>query len=601
MNSHRLLSLSLAFFSSFLSAQQPATEVAPLQISEKPLVSVRQSGQDVSVANALQYVPGVVVLSQGPAVGQSDLSIRGSSFSGAGLSMYGLSLGNAQTEHFNAEIPFPAWWFGRPDVLTGVQQAIRTEGHLTGSVSLNPLPMQNQRTLTAGVDNKSGYWGNAGAQHVIPRQNGSQTGIGAFADFSEIPGVDFSDNDVKVARGGGRIQHITDAGQGDVLIGYQDKSFGARGYYGVNDSLNAEESTRDTLIIGNWQSSDPTSAWNSSAMLRQFEDDYKLWLPTSLFRNQHTTRTAAAQTGRQFIIQQNLTLQARIAADIEEIDSNSLGDFSRYRMSATLLPEWQVTQQLKLSAGVRGEILEEEDDQLLPLARVDFQAGTDLSMYAEVSQSVRRPSYTELNYESPGSLGNAGLGVQEQTALEAGIHWKAIESVDLQAIVFQYQTSDTVDWIRPDASATRWQAENIGDVDTLGAEFILGYKLQEQLYFSASYMWIDKNPDDAPYASRYSLDYARHFVTLRLDWTPCSFMRIELSQWYRDQVENALRTEGGNVQWMSNLACHFHIPGQENLQLSLIASNALNDDYRIFPGQNTVTQRRLSAGLTLDW
>ncbi|MDF3129623.1 TonB-dependent receptor [Kiritimatiellaeota bacterium B1221] len=594
-----LPSLSFALISLSTSAQDTPILAPPLQVSEKPLVSVQQTGQDDSVSTALQSLPGVVILPQGVPVGQSDLSIRGSSFSGAGLSMFGLSLGNAQTEHFNADLPFPAWWFSGPEVLTGVEQALRSEGHLTGTVLLSPLPIQNQKTVTLGVDNKDGYWGNTGAQQVFEKADGSQIGVGVYAGYSEIPGVDFPDNDVQVARAGASIQKITDGGQGDLMIGHQDKTFGARGYYGVSDALKAEENTQDTLLIGNWQSADPASKWDASFMLRQFEDDYKLWLPTALFQNTHKTRSAATQAGRQFLLSDAWTLKTRLAADVEEIESNSLGDFSRYQLSATMVPEWQATTQLKLSAGLRGEILEDDKNQLLPLARIDFDWMENLALHAEFSQTVRRPSYTELNYESPGSLGNAGLDLQEQTAIEAGIHWQANEKLNLQALVFQYQTSDTVDWIRPDAEATRWQAENIGDVDTLGSEFILGYQLQEQLHFTTSYMWMDKDPDDAPYASRYSLDYARNFVRVQLDWSPLNWMRIELSQWYRDQVENALRTEGGNEQWLTNVAVHFRIC--ENTQLSLMANNATDDDYRVYPGQNTVTQRRVSAGLTMDW
>jgi len=596
-------SLLLTFFAfSVISYAQESTTVAPpMEVSEKPLLSVKQSGQDVSVATSLQSLPGVVVLSQGEAVGQSDLSIRGSSFSGAGLSMFGLSLGNAQTEHFNAELPFPAWWFSRPEVLTGVNQAAQTEGHLTGTVSLSPLPLQDQSTMTVGIDNKDGYWINAGGQKVKQKEDGTRTGVGAFAGFSEIPSVDFDDNDVKVARGGAQVQHETDSGRSDFMIGHQDKTFGARGYYGVNEALKAEERTKDTLMIGSWQSNDPSDQLSASIMLRQFEDDYKLWLPTSLFRNQHKTRSAATQVSRVFLVNEDVTIQTRLAADIEDIDSNALGDFSRSRGTATVLPQWQASDKLLLSAGVRGELLEGDANQLLPLARLDYALLERVQLHAEFSQTVRRPSYTELNYESPGSLGNSGLELQEQTAMEAGISWEASEKTLIQAVVFNYQTSDTVDWIRPDMDATRWQAENIGDVDTLGTELILTQQLQDTLFFTTSYMWMDKDPDEAPYASRYTLDYARHFVRVQLDWTPVNWMRLEVSQWYRDQVENALRTEGGNEQWLTNLAVHFRIPECETLQLSLMATNASDDDYRVFAGQNTVTQRRVSAALSMNW
>ncbi|WFB35629.1 hypothetical protein P3T73_15875 [Kiritimatiellota bacterium B12222] len=595
------LSLFISFLSISTLAQEKLSVAEPLQVSSKPLVSVQQTGQDVSIATNLISVPGVVVVVQGEAVGQSDLSIRGSSFSGAGLSLFGLSLGNAQTEHFNADLPFPAWWFAQPVVLTGVQQAEITEGHLTGTVNLVPMPIQNETILTGGIDNKDGYWGNGSAQHVIQHQNGSQTGVGVFAGYSEIPDVDFQDNNVKVARGGARYQHLNEHGQSDVLFGYQDKSFGATGYYGVNPNLKAEEKTEDALLTGNWQSNDPDSALTASILLRQFKDDYTLWLPTSLFNNQHTTRSIATQVGRNFLFSDTMNMITRFAADYEEIESNSLGDFSRYRVVATAIPEWQLTDDINVSIGVKAEFLEDEDFQLLPLARIDYAMQNNLHAHAEISQSVRRPSYTELNYESPGSLGNTGLALQKETAAELGIRFDALKNTSIQAIVFGYQTSDTVDWVRPDATATRWMAENIGEVETIGTELTFTQHLHETLDLSVSYTWMDKDSDESVYSSRYALDYAQNLVQVQLNWMPLPWMRVELSQLYRDQVPNALRTEGGHEQWLSNIACHFRIPHQDHIQFTLASTNATKDDYRVYPGQDTVTNRRVSAALTMDW
>lgn len=601
MNKYPLtLVVSLALWLN-LSAQEQVTEGAPIRVSERPLASVQQVGQDVSIATSLQSLPGVVILSQGQAVGQSDISIRGSSFSGAGLSIAGLSLRNAQTEHFHTELPFPAWWLAQPEVLTGVSQAAQTEGHLMGTVSLSPLLIQNLNRISGGVDNKSGYWVNGGSQQVRTGENGVRTGVGVFAGHSEIPGVDFPDNDVKVSRGGAQVQHLSDRGQGDLWLGHQDKTFGARGYYGVSDAFKAEERTQDTMLLGSWQGRDPGRPYSASILLRQFDDDYKLWLPSGLFRNQHRTRSAATQGSRLFLLQEGFRVQTRLAADIEDIDSDNLGDFSRSRVAATVMPQVDLTDSLTLSVGVRGELLEGDSNQVLPLARVDLILREDLVFHAEASQSVRRPSYTELNYESPGSLGNSGLAIQEQSSFEGGLTWDASPQTRLQALVFQHRTKDTVDWIRPDEDAPRWLAENIGDVDTLGTEVILTHAFHPRFQVTTSYMWMDKDADNPPYASRYSLDYAKHFVRAQIDWTLQDWLRLELSQWYRDQADNPLRTEGGSEQWLSNVALHIRCPKYSSVQFSLMVNNATNDDYRIFPGQNTVTQRRVSAGVTIDW
>jgi hypothetical protein len=98
------------------------------------------SGPD-SFAAALGDVPGVRVNSQGGSGVQSDMSIRGSSFSGAGLSVGGLALANPQTEHFNAELPLPSMLFSPPRVLAGLDEALGSSGHLVGSVDLEFRPL----------------------------------------------------------------------------------------------------------------------------------------------------------------------------------------------------------------------------------------------------------------------------------------------------------------------------------------------------------------------------------------------------------------------------------------------------------------------------
>jgi iron complex outermembrane receptor protein len=477
---------------------------------------------------------------------------------------------------------------------------METEGFLTGAVSFTPLAVENGIRLTAGVDEEGGGWLNTDSGTVSVSPDGTRTGIGAFAGYTEIPKVDFPDNDVQAARGGVRWQRQDEHGQTDVLIGHQDKTFGARGYYGVSDSLRAEEQTQDTLALGAWQSSDPNHATTASMLVRQFEDDYRLWLPDSLFRNEHRSRQAAGQVSRRVTPSSALRIHSRLAADFEDIDSNSLGDFSRSRLAATVLPEIDLGEAVLLTAGIRAEVLESFQDQWLPQVRLDIFATQDVSLYAEYSASVRRPSYTELNYESPGSLGNSGLDLQHQDAVEGGVRWSATANTDIRAVVFAARTEDTVDWIRPDAEASRWQAENIGTVDTLGSELSITHRLDSTLNLLGSWMWTDKDADTPPSASRYSLDYAENLIRVQLDWSPTDWMRLELAQLFRDQAENVLRTKGGNQQFLTNAAIHLRHPDLDRVQFSLMVWNATDDEYRVFAGQDTVSGRRVSAAVTVE-
>jgi outer membrane receptor for ferrienterochelin and colicin len=158
-----------------------------------------------------------------------------------------------------------------------------------------------------------------------------------------------------------------------------------------------------------------------------------------------------------------------------------------------------------------------------------------------------------------------------------------------------------VDWIRTDPAATRWQAENIGDVTTQGAEIAWQFQNSDPLQTRLRYQWLDKDADTPPYASRYFLDYARHLLTAQIDWTISDRLRFEWIQSFREQAPHPLREAGGDQQWNTTLALHTRLLRWPELQWSLMATNALQDDYRPFPGQNTYSPRRVSLAVTRSW
>jgi len=590
----------LALPAAFLCAQS-STDLTPMQVTDSPLVISPSGGLDTSLAAFLRYEPGVQVIPQGLAGGSADLSIRGSAFSGAGLSFGGIALRNPQTEHFHADFPFPAHWLAAADVRVGVSQAAGGEGHLAGTVALTPLAIQNRRALSAGVDQEGGFNVVGSLQHTQQTRDGNQFGMGFFGGQLDAPKVDTQNNDVESTRGGAQLQYLSEAGQADLWLGYQEKTFGTTGYYGVNPGFTSEERTRDSLLLASWQSFDPQNPLQVGFMIREFKDDYRLDLPSGLFRNQHTSNVRALQVGTRHSLNEFFGITGRIAVDQEEIRSNNLGNFDRDRLALTLLPDLLLLPGLRLYAGARYEALDGDSDQLLPQARLEWTIAPALLAYVEYSESARRPSYTELNYESPGSLGNSGLDVQTQESLETGLHWKPSSHTTAALALFRHKTRDTVDWIRPDADAVRWQAENIGTVTTLGLEAMLRRQLTEDVGMMAALTLLDKDADEAPYASRYALDYAEQTVLLLLDWQANAWLRVEGSQSFRNQVGNALRTRGGDTQYLTGLALHARPESMPNVQFSLSGTNLLDDNYRVFAGQDTLAERRLAASVSLEW
>lgn len=590
--------LSLPFLISTLYAQQ---EIPPLLVQDSPLSISQSGGIDTSLASHLLHIPGVQVIPQGLAGGSADLSIRGSAFSGAGLSFGGVSLRNPQTEHFHIELPFPAWWLAAPEVRAGVHQAARGQGHLAGTVALTPLPMRNRRLAYGGVDSEGGFSANAGLQHVQETLHGNAFGMGAFTGYLNAPNVDSLGNDVESFRVGVQLQHLSPTGQADVWFGHQEKTFGTTGFYGVDPRFTSEETTKDSLVLGSFRTFDPGAPLELSFMVREFQDDYRLDLPAGPFRNEHTSNVRAVEAGYRLPLSDLIGITGRASFDTEEIQSSNLGNFDRHRGTLTLLPDFLARDTLRLYAGARAEFFEDFDNEFLPLARAEYSPAEGLMFYADYSESARRPSYTELNYESPGSLGNSGLGVQTQRSIEVGAQWQPAPHTFTSLALFRHETRDTVDWIRPDASATRWQAENIGTVTTLGAELLVRQQVTRDLDVTGTLTLLDKDADADPFASRYALDYARQLLGLQLDWQIQENLRLEANQTLRNQVGNSLRTRGGNQQYLTSLALHHRPDAVPQMQLSLSATNLLDDDFRIFAGQDTFAERRFAASVSYEW
>jgi iron complex outermembrane receptor protein len=577
-------------------------ERAELVVRSEEMHSGAVVGQDASVAVTLEATPGVIVNSQGVAGGQSDLSIRGSSFSGAGLSIAGVSMRSPQTEHFNAELPIVAGVLSAPQVLTGFDQILAVEGHLVGTASFEIMPVSDLRSFTVGIAEENGYWLSMLMQEGFDLADGSgRGGVGFFGSHTEMNAVDYDDNDLKSSRGGGRLQFLSDDSKLDLVAAYQTKEFGARGYYGVTPDWYADEETEDALILGSWLKGDTEGSYiRSSVMRREQSDGYTLyWDFPGVYNNEHRTLTHSGAVGGRSLIGEKYVVDWRGSVEDERIRSVSLGNHERAHGSGLLLPGMFVGNWV-FKGGLRYEMFEGADSEIMPQGAAEVFISDDLSLRLSHSQSMRQPSYTELNYESPASLGNAGLENQKSETTDLRAVGLLAANLDWHLAIFRRITFDSVDWIRATSESKRWTAENIGRIDTDGVECGLSVKSSGGSRASASYTFLHKSTDAELYSSRYAMDYPEHYLMFSGLWQISRPIGLELTQTFRNQAENPLR-DSSDSAYNAFLALHLVPVSHPHLQISLMVSNLWDDDYEYFPGQAAVSPRRVSLGMTLDW
>ncbi|MEI8205334.1 MAG: TonB-dependent receptor [Kiritimatiellales bacterium] len=584
------------FTAGALYAEEISTNIPPIVVT-----AAAQTAGTAAIHEVLRAEPSVVLNSQGGS--QNDLSIRGSSFSGAGLSLGGLTLRNPQTEHFNAELPVPAAMLSRPSVLTGLDNQ---GGHLTSTVGFGLLPIVGKRQLEAGVGSDHRDWQSALVQQMLT----DHLGIGVFAGRESAEGVDYEDNDYDRDYVGGHMQYREDDTQVDFLVAHQKKEFGARGYYGAPATWGPpSEETKDTLVYLAVRKGDLNADYlRGGVSWRQFNDYYAV--PDGTYWNRHRSQVGSAFFDGRTMEINGWALGWRADADEERIASTGfsasqpsfqgLGHHNRTHGGISLLPQWQ-GDRLKVTAGGRTEFLDGESPYCLPQAGAEYLLSDNLTAFASYTETVRQPSYTELYYLSPASAGDPTLEPQTEQQTEIGFKGIPSEHTDWKLAAFYRRSHNTVDWMKATPAAS-WKATDIGDLDVYGTEAKLGWYPAQNVEMQLAYTWIYKNKtadDFNDYASRYALDYPEHLAQASLLWRPVKPIEIGTVQSLRWQTDNEVR-ENGQFGADSSFVVRFTPPKADYATLAFLLNNAWNDNFQTFPGQRP-PGRFAGVSLTLTW
>lgn len=579
-----------------LCAEELVTNIPPIVVT-----AATQTAGNAAINETLRTEPGVVLNSQGGS--QNDLSIRGSSFSGAGLALGGLTLRNPQTEHFNTELPLPAAMLSRPSVLTGLDNQ---GGHLTGTANFDLLPVSGKKQVETGFGSDHRDWQSVLVQQMLT----NSLGLGVFGGRESAEGVDYDDNDYDREYAGGHLQYRKDDTQIDFLAAHQEKEFGARGYYGAPPTWGPpSEKTEDNLVYLAARKGDLNNDYlRTGFSWHEFNDDYAV--PNGTYWNKHRSRVTSAFFDGRTIEVNGFALGWRADADEERIASNGydfytpgfngLGHHHRTRGGVSLLPQWS-GDRLKIIAGMRGEFFTDESPYYLPQAELDYLCSDNLTAFASYTETVRLPSYTELYYLSPSSTGNPALQPQTEQQTELGFKGVPSEFMDWKVAAFYRRSQDTVDWMRA-APGARWTATDIGTLDVYGTEARIGWYPAKTLEMQFAYTWVYKDTEASDlnaYASRYTLDYPEHLAQASLLWRPVKPVEIGTVQSLRWQTDNEVR-ENGQFGADSSFVVRFTPPQANYATLSFLLNNVWDDAFEPFPGQRP-PERFAGISLTLTW
>ena len=451
-----------------------------------------------SVADILAQAASIDIRSRSPFGMQTDLSVRGSSFSQVLVLVDGMRINDSQTGHHNADFPVPLQDIERVEVLLGPGSSVYGADAFGGIVNIitRHHAEQAQASIAGGQD---GFFeGSFSAGLEKGRVNQS---VSASANRSS--GFQY-DRDFRSITASART-NIGD--RTSFQISHAHKEFGANGFYGPAPS---KEWTNQTLVSFERRFGGSSG---SGALLQAYYRThgdrflYNISLP-GLFESSHRTHSSivSARVRRKVTDSGTLTLGGEAGGDW--IASNTLGRHAFARTSLFGEFQWIPGKTAAVYTGLRLDYYSNFGAAVNPSLSGSWWILARIRLRASAGRAFRIPAFTELYYHDPNNEARSTLKPERALSEEIGADFIPAKSWLGSLTLFSRQEQNVIDWIRASAGE-KWHTANIRKLHATGAEISLEHSLGSQARIAARYTRMSIDAGKIDFISKYVLDYAR--------------------------------------------------------------------------------------------
>ena len=603
----------ISLLATISSADQAETVLLEPVIVTAPKAALPDaSGTYATPLTILRSNPLVDVQSRNMLEAQGDVAIRGGTFETTTMQVGGVNMYDPQTGHYTGEIPVAPQMLSAPDVLTGYDMFKNSWGGTSGSVSYDLSPIvRNAAQIQTQVGEYNSFVFDFYGSMLLPNKFESQISADASYSYSVGDGSR-PDGDHDFQRYVGRVQHLSEASQTDIIVGQQIKEFGWQNLYTATPGLAENEDITTTLVILNNLSKygSEGSELSLSAGYRENHDHYSI--PAFAYNAIHTTKvyTFGAKNYHQF--NESFAVNSLAGVTRDHLESNTLTFGPNYnqrtQFHAKLAPEITVNladkRRIVFSAGASYDYSNQDSDAVSPGASIGFFAPNSPiinSAILSAYQTTQIPTYTALKSRPltgppfPLFAGNPDLGRSTSTTVDFTTTHQLL-AFDIKSSMFIRKDDDLVDWTYSDATPNVREA-NAVDITTWGYEIILN-RSWEKTSVSLGYALLYKTEDYGSAtvdASFYALNYAKHRITLSFVQKITSEITLLLDNEFRIQEENALRA-GPDTALLTSAGLAYTPSSYKQLTFTLRADNLFDSGYQEVP--LVPSQRRTySAGI----
>ncbi len=530
------------------------TQVSQAEIEALPIQTV---------ADILQYLPGVDVRTRGANGAQADISMRGGTFDQVLVLLNGVPLSDFHTGHYALNIPVSTEMIERVEVLQGTSANLH--GAFSGAIN---LVTRNFPSLQGGDRGRLSIKLTAGMNGLVnPELAASiqkeEALFNLSAEYSRAEGyyaprptekeaTACRNSDFQLAN----IYFQTRWRGLDIQAGAQWKDAGlGMGYgFGSQDQFDA---TRTAFASGRYEHR--WGAWrlDAQASYRANYDRYEWHRDQRLYGNFHFAQTASAALSAHYASKIGTT-SFGVSVRNENMHSTNLGDTINPDGQVPNVKDFPLSQVrvldlvkggnrfhtnyyaeqsfyyagLSASIGINGTYNTQFGHHLGGGANIGYEFKKAGTIYANANRSLRMPTFTDLYYNAGNQLGNRNLKPEEAWLLSIGYKgtWKPNPDPSLKgrenkygsfswAIDWYYRWGkNIIDWVYVPTDTKRpFHAENQQQVNATGVEVSLAYRLNEWLRCVSvdyAYTYLDLDLKEA--GSRY-LDYLSHKLAIHLE------------------------------------------------------------------------------------
>jgi len=238
----------------------------------------------------------------------------------------------------------------------------------------------------------------------------------------------------------------------------------------------------------------------------------------AIYRNLHQTN----KIGVEFNASYNSSIGVTgFGVDIAKVylSSNNLG--ARNRFMTTLFLEHQfkfANNKIDVTPGVAVNYFSDFKFHAFPGIDVGYKINEQIKLYGNGGYTYRVPTYTDLYYSDPTTLGNEDLDPEEAIAGELGMKYRT-KKIEASIALFNRYSKKLIDYVKENESDL-WQATNIRDLNTKGVELNATFFMQTgdlTQSMSAGYTFLDDDLKSIESNfSRYSINSLKHDVVLGL-------------------------------------------------------------------------------------